>query len=165
MLNRNIVLIGMPGSGKSTVGELLARQLNVNFLDLDAFIEKIEGMTIKDMFAKGEDFFRIAESKCLKEAINLKGRKIIAAGGGIVKREENYSILKNKSIIIFINRPVDKIAGDVDIKSRPLLADGVQKLYALYNERFPIYKKWCDYEIDNRVSPEAAVQGIIDIVG
>ncbi len=142
-----IILIGMPGCGKTTIGKILAKELSYNFYDMDDYIEKIEGKSIKELFSHSEERFREAETKACTELIKKK-RCVIASGGGVIKKDINIDILKS-GIIIFINRPNEKIIGDIDISKRPLLKDGKEKLYKLYNERFHKYKNSCDIEILN----------------
>ncbi len=147
-MSKNIVLIGMPGSGKTTIGLILAKKLNKEFVDTDELIVEKERKSIADMFAISEDYFRDAESMCAKELSN-KNSLVISTGGGIIKREENIEYLKNNSIIIFLNRSPENIIRDVDIQKRPLLKDGIDNLYKLYNERINLYKKYCDFEVIN----------------
>lgn len=159
----NIVLIGMPGSGKSTIGFLLSRKLKMNFIDMDDYIEKREQKTIKELFAVSEECFRDAETKCSEELSKLDNC-VIAAGGGIIKRKENISLLKQSSIIIFINRPAKDIASDIDMSTRPLLKDGIKRLYDLYDERIDLYKSYCDVEVDNSREISETVSEIVNKV-
>lgn len=147
-MSKNIVLIGMPGSGKSTIGYLISKKLNISFIDMDEYIEKYENKSIKEMFLISEEYFRSVESKYTYSISKLNSH-VIATGGGIIKRKENMTYLKENSIIIFINRPVDNIIKDIDTNIRPLLAEGKEKLYELYNERIDLYKEYCDIEMYN----------------
>ena len=161
---KNIVLTGMPGCGKSTIGSMLSKYLGMDFIDMDNYIEKHEQKSIKEMFSISEEFFRDAESKCAKELGKLNSH-IIATGGGIIKRKENIEHLKDNSIIIFINRPVENIIMDIDTDTRPLLAEGKEKMYNLYNERIELYKKYCDIEINNNGNILEAIDAIMKIIG
>lgn len=156
---KNIVIIGMPGSGKSTFGKRIAEKLNKPFIDMDVYIESNEKKSIKEMFAISEDYFRDVESKYAM-ILGKSNSNVIATGGGVVKREENIKNLKKNSVIVFINRPVEKIINDIDVKTRPLLKDGAEVLYKLYNERIDLYKKYCDIEINN----EMEVEGVADLI-
>lgn len=147
-IKKNIVLIGMPGCGKTTIGMELSKILNLEFCDVDEYIVKTEGKPISEIFEKGEEHFREIETKAVEE-ISKTSPKIISTGGGVIKKAENIEILKRNGIIIFIHRPIEDIASDVDIKSRPLLKDGVEKLYKLYEERYPLYEAYCDYKVEN----------------
>ncbi|MGL4569465.1 MAG: shikimate kinase [Clostridium sp.] len=143
-----IILIGMPGCGKTTIGKVLARELNYNFYDMDDYIEESSNMSIKDIFNRSEDEFRQLETEACRE-LSLKKRCVISTGGGVVKRDVNMDILKEVGIIIFINRPIEKILTDVDISKRPLLNGGKERLYKLYSERFYKYRNSCHVEVIN----------------
>ncbi|MEL7648959.1 MAG: shikimate kinase [Sedimentibacter sp.] len=157
---KNIVLIGMPGSGKSTIGKLLSQNLDMNFIDMDEYIERSEQKSIKELFAQGEYCFRDAETRCAKKLSSVKSH-VLAAGGGIVIRKENIDFLKKNSVIIFLNRPVEKIIQDIDCGTRPLLANGAKRLYDLYNERIFLYKSYCDIEILNTTTIQDTVKKVI----
>lgn len=155
----NLVLIGMPGCGKTTIGRLLSKELNMKFYDADDYIEMKNNMKISEMFNAGESFFRDLESKALEELSYMKN-SVISTGGGAVIREENMIALRKTGKIIFINRPVDKIIGDVDISNRPLLKSGKDKLFKLYKDRYELYKKNCDFEVLNKLTIEETVKNI-----
>ncbi|MDQ0151233.1 shikimate kinase [Eubacterium multiforme] len=143
-----IILIGMPGCGKTTIGRILAKELKYNFYDMDEYIEKNEGIQIKDIFKKSEDAFRKLETKACLE-LTKKKRCVISTGGGVIKKDININILKEHGIIVFINRPIEKILKDIDISKRPLLKSGKDKLYSLYEERFEKYKNCSNIEVIN----------------
>lgn len=142
-----IVLIGMPGCGKTTIGKILAEKLNYNFYDMDEYIERTNKKSIEEMFNQSEDKFRELETKACKELIT-KERVVISTGGGVVKRDVNIEILKD-GFIVFINRPLSSIINDVDTDSRPLLKGCKENIYELYNERFSKYRNAANIEIDN----------------
>lgn len=147
-MDKNIILIGMPGCGKSTIGKMLSCDLNIKFCDTDECIENDTGKSIKEIFENGEEYFRQIEKKTIKKISEIYPQ-VIATGGGVVKNSENIYYLKKNGIIIFINRPIEKIFTDVDILNRPLLKSGKEKIYKLYEERKLLYKKYCDCEILN----------------
>lgn len=147
-LKDKVLLIGMPGCGKTIIGKLLATELNYNFCDMDKYIEDISGETIKELFEKGEENFRNFETKACME-LSKKRRGIISAGGGVIKREKNIDLFKEESIIIFIDRSLENIIADVDIETRPLLSSGKEKLYNLFQERYELYNKYCHIKIVN----------------
>lgn len=162
-MSKNIVLIGMPGSGKTTVGSLIAKKLLMEFIDMDISLVKRKKMTVAEMFAISEEFFRNAETEYAMELCN-KNSLVISTGGGIVKRKENIGYLKQNSIIIFINRSVENIISDIDINSRPLLKENIDNIYKLYNERIELYKKYCDIEILNEGTIDETTEKIISTV-
>jgi len=152
----NIVLVGMPSCGKSTVGGLLAKALNKEFIDTDAVIESRYG-SIPTIFAEhGEKYFRQLESAVIKEVGALSG-KIIATGGGAVKDKENYFPLKQNAKIFYIERAVDKLVCD----GRPLSKD-MDTVKKLYEERKDLYEFFADVKVDNNSDAEKAVEGVIN---
>ena len=159
---KNIVLIGMPGCGKSVIGEILAEKIEMTSLDLDTYIESSTKLTITEMFKNGEDGFRDIEAKAVVE-LSEKNLVVISTGGGVIKRYENILNLKKKGIVIYINRPIENIAADIDVKTRPLLAKDPSKIYRLFEERGHLYKKYCDYEVMNISDIYDVVNKIIEI--
>lgn len=160
---RNIVLIGMPGSGKSTFGKKLAKYSNLSFYDADTVLEQREARTIKSFFAESEDAFREAETRTLAYLAKLNGA-VIATGGGAVKRAENMDLLKKTSVVIFLDRKPQNIIGDLSGDERPLLAADKQKIYTLYDERIELYRKYADYIIDNNCSFNVTFACLLDYV-
>jgi shikimate dehydrogenase len=139
---KNIVLIGMPGSGKSTIGKLLTNELEKNFVDLDEVIAQKAGMPVTEIFAKhGEAFFRNLETEACKEYGKQKNL-VIATGGGAVLRKENMDALMQNGETFFLDRNINNLAKD----GRPLSAnfEAVQKLY---EDRLPLYQKCSDHKI------------------
>ena len=153
---QNIVLTGMPGSGKSTVGKLLAEQMGRELIDTDEAIVQKAGMPISEIFAqKGEDYFRCLESEVIAEAAKRTG-VVIATGGGAILRAENVRRLRQNGRIYFLDRPVEDIVPTAD---RPLALDE-EALRARYNERYPRYTTTADTVIPVRGGAEAVVQAI-----
>ncbi len=114
---KDIILIGMPGSGKSVIGKQVSKRLEREFLDIDEVIEKDSGRKIAEIFeSQGEEIFRHLETDALRNAIG--GGRVIATGGGVVTRIENREIIKN-GLVVFLDRPLDRIIGDVEIENRP----------------------------------------------
>ncbi len=162
--DKNIVLIGMPGCGKTTIGRLLANRLGMNFCDVDSYIETKEGRSIPEIFSLyGEEYFRKLEASAVKEVSQYKSF-VISSGGGVVKSRDNMEKLKRNAIIIFINRNLDDIISDIQTKGRPLLKDSKENLYKLYEERIDLYKAYCHYEVKNHQSIENIVDKIEEIV-
>lgn len=138
----NIVLIGMPGCGKTTVGKLVAEKTQKTFVDLDALIEQEEGISIPKIFENsGEAYFRNLEAAAISKTGKEKGQ-VIATGGGAVLRHENYLNLKQNGFLVFIQRDLNYLAS----QGRPLSANK-QAVAELYRERLPLYREYCDAEI------------------
>jgi shikimate kinase len=164
MEGKNIVLIGITGCGKTTIGNFLAEKLQLPFYDVDIYIEKEQEKSIKDIFIHGEEYFRKIESLAVEEILHMGGCKVISTGGGVVKNHKNMELFLSNSIVIFLNRNIDKIVGEIDVTNRPLLSANVFKIYDLYEERLPLYKKYCNYEIRNKECIEEAIDEILYIL-
>ncbi len=144
---KNIVLIGISGSGKTIIGRQLAQTLRREFIDLDSLIVEREGRGIAEMFEKsGEEGFRQAETRAIN-SVARRDNAVIACGGGAVIKKENMSLLSQNGIIVFLNRSVENILKRVDLKDRPLLRQEPGKLYAIYRERLPLYEKYADLQV------------------
>ncbi len=150
----NIVLIGMPGSGKSTVGKLLSKLTGREAVDIDAEIEGSQGMSIPDIFAKrGEAFFRQLEREQIAESAMESG-KIIITGGGVVTESRNYSHLHQNGRIYQLMRETSSLA----TQGRPLSQWGDPE--HLFAQRQPMYQAFCDVAIDNNGLAENAAEAI-----
>lgn len=151
----NIVLIGMAGCGKSTIGKVLAEKLGKQLVDTDEMIVNTENKPIPEIFAEsGEDYFRWCENL----AVNIAGREksqIIATGGGVIVRPENYNALKQNGIIVFINRDADLLPTN----GRPL--SQMHGVKALYEKRMPIYRQFADIEVDGNGTVEKVANRIV----
>lgn len=140
---RNLLLIGMPGCGKSTVGNLLARRLGRVFVDTDALVEETAGRTIPEIFARdGEETFRRLEHEALCRVSRESGL-VISAGGGIVTRAENLDPLRENSTVIFLRRELNQLP----VEGRPV--SQANDLEALYRRRLPLYQGACDLQVEN----------------
>ena len=154
----NIVLIGMPGSGKSTVGQLLAEKAGKSFLDADAVIAAKAGCSIPEIFAKdGEAGFRAMETEVLSE-LGMQSGLVIATGGGCVTRAENYPLLHQNGRIFCLHRDLGKLPTD----GRPISQSN--DLESLYRTREPMYERFADYHIDNNGPAEATAAQILNIL-
>ena len=161
--NKNIVLIGIMGSGKTTLSKMLGELLNKEVVDMDDYLVERFNMSIEDMFKISEEYFRDKESICCKE-LSIKENCIIASGGGIITRKENIDALRKNALIIYIDRPVDHIIKDINILSRPLLKEGPQKLYELYEQRHQLYIDACDVHLINDSSKEEIIKKIMEVM-
>ena len=154
---QNIVLVGMPGSGKTTVGKLLAKKLQLEFLDTDDLITEKYG-NITDIFkTKGEAVFRDYESEVIKE-ISAVGGRVIATGGGAVLRPQNTDLLKRNGRIYFLDRPLESICATPD---RPLSSNR-QDLEKRFNERYDIYRKCADRHIISDGTETDTVNAVLE---
>ncbi len=152
----NIVLMGMPGSGKSTVGNALARKLGRPFIDTDEVIIEREGLhTSKIIEQKGEPYFRDRETEVVMEVSKLQGY-VIATGGGVVLREENMKALKQNGIVVFLDRNILNLSKD----GRPL-SQGEDALQKLYKERIDLYTKYADITADSNIPVEGVADSIV----
>ena len=155
---QNIVIIGMPGSGKTAVSSLLSEKTGREMIDTDALIVKKAGISIPEIFAScGEDGFRKAETAAAAEAGKLGG-KIISTGGGIVTREENYDLLHQNGILVWIQRDTSLLPTD----GRPI--SQTSDLNELYLRRRPMYERFADAIADNNGALEDTVNTIMEII-
>ncbi|MEE1244166.1 MAG: shikimate kinase [Acutalibacteraceae bacterium] len=154
---QNIVLVGMPGSGKTTVGKLLAKKLQLEFLDTDNLITEKYG-NITDIFkTKGEAVFRDYESEVIKEISAVAGR-VIATGGGAVLRAQNTDLLKRNGRIYFLDRPLESICATPD---RPLSSNR-EDLEKRFNERYDIYRNCADRHIISNGTETDTVNAVLE---
>ena len=152
---RNVVLIGMPGCGKSAVGRALARRLGKEFLDLDRLIEADAGKPIPRIFAEeGEDAFRALESAAVRKAGARTGC-ILSTGGGVVTRPENYAPLHQNGVIVHLTRSLEKLP----TAGRPVSQS--TDLRALWRRREPLYQSFADLTADNNGSIEDMVRTVL----
>ena len=155
----NIVLIGMPGCGKSTAGGEIAKLTGREFADLDSEIEKARGRTIPEIFdLEGESGFRDAESEATAR-ISKKTGLIIATGGGAVLREKNRDALRQNGITVYLRRSVDELSGE----GRPL-SSSREKIQRLYEERREVYESFADYTVDVSKDAQTTAKRILECV-
>ncbi len=162
-----IVLCGFMGCGKTTVGKIISKRTNLEFIDMDIYIEQKEGMKIKDIFARrGEGYFRDLEHKACKE---LAARKncVISSGGGAMTFERNVKAMENDAIIVLLSVPLDEIRYRLrnDTK-RPLLQrpDKDEAMKELYEKRLPYYHAAARFVIHPGKTPAATAEKIIEIL-
>ena len=162
MVYDNIVLIGFMGSGKTSVGKSLARQLYKEFVDVDTVIEKEQKSSINDIFdSMGEEHFRSLEQTCINEVVQKKGQ-VIATGGGL----PIYSSIPEKSLIVYIDADFDVILKRLSTKERdkrPLLQD-TSKAKALFDERINRYEELANFRVDANQSIQTFIHVIFDYI-
>ena len=150
----NVVLIGMPGCGKSTLGRCLARRLGKEFLDLDRLVEERAGKTIPAIFAgEGEDAFRALESQVVREAGSRTGC-VLSTGGGVVTRRENFAPLRQNGVIVHVTRPLSLLS----TAGRPVSQS--MELGELWERRAPLYAAFADVTVDNSGPLEETLDNI-----
>ena len=156
----NIVLVGMPTSGKSTIGKALAKSLNKKFIDVDKEIVKKAGNSIKEIFKeKGEVYFRTVESQVI-ESLSRESNLVIATGGGSVLDQKNVKRLKRNGYLIFIDRPLNLLIAADD---RPLSANRIN-LKNLYQERYNIYKTVSDVTVINDKDLDFVLKKVLEAI-
>ena len=162
-MKTNIILVGMPGCGKTTIGQMIAEKLDYDFCDLDKYIVEKENMSIDEMFENGEDYFRDTESSGVRDIAQMK-KTVISTGGGVIKRRENIKVLQENGFIVFIDRHIENIISDVDTDSRPLLKAGKDRLYKLLDERYDLYQECCNIDVINDCELDLLVEKIVRLI-
>lgn len=156
---QNVILIGMPGSGKTTVGTSVAAQLGRTFLDADAVLEQKTGMSIPEIFRReGEAGFRRRETAVLAE-LGKRSGLVIATGGGCVTRPENYPLLHQNGTIFCLTRDLNCLPASGRPVSQALGAEEI------YRRRKPLYERFADVMVDNDRAVENAVRQILEVLG
>lgn len=154
---QNIVLVGMPSSGKTTVGRLLAERLGKEFFDSDEYIIEKEGKAIDKIFAeKGEGYFRKVESDAIRE-LTAKGGIVLAVGGGAVIKEDNRKLMKRNAKVVALTRPIEMLS----LAGRPL-SKSHAALERMEKERKPFYDAVADFFMENIGSPERCAEKIAE---
>ena len=162
-MGKNIILIGMMGCGKSTVGALLAHRLGRELVDTDAVIEERTGRAIPDIFsADGEEGFRALELALCRE---LSGRSglVIACGGGLPTQEAAIAALKENGLVFWLDRDPGETYDALDVSGRPLAQAGRADFIRRYQDRAPVYRRWADRIIPCAGGPQAAADLISTI--
>ena len=154
---KNIILIGMPGSGKSTVGQYLAQMLDREFYDSDEEISKNDETPAEIIEKYGEEHFRSIETEALADLCKKSGC-VIATGGGAVTREENYDIIHQNGTVVFIDRDIERLSTN----GRPLSQGGIEKLRQMYEVRYPLYKKFSHFSVKSQKTWQETTALIIE---
>ena len=160
-MSSHLALIGSRGSGKTTLGTALAQHLGIKFLDLDTEIERLEGISIKEIFIqRGEESFREIESQILESVCQFSKQTVIATGGGIILREINRSLLQTQAFSVFLHVPeyilVSRLISNQNLGNdpRPSLTSLplAEEIHQLLVHRLPLYRKTAHLEVDLRNS-------------
>ncbi|MGN0529002.1 MAG: shikimate kinase [Eubacterium sp.] len=165
MSKTNIVLIGMPGSGKSTCGVLAAKALLKNFFDTDLLLQNLESSRLQSIIdTKGIDYFLDAEEKAVT-SLNIEGT-VIATGGSVVYSEKAMEHLKSLGTVIYLHLDYDTMCNRIkNITTRGVVLKTGSSLEDMYNERLPLYKKYADYTIScSENTVEQTVEQIVKAV-
>lgn len=154
---KNLVLIGMPGSGKTKLSKLLAARLGLTAVDTDQMVVERAGRLIPEIFAEsGEQAFRDLETAAVREAAALEGA-VIATGGGVILRPGNMADLRATGVVFFRDRSPAAIVGE-DHSGRPLIGGDSERVYRLYRERLPLYQKYAHHIIPHTDTLEEAAK-------
>ena len=154
----NIILVGMPGCGKTTVGRILASHYGRKLVDTDEMIIEKAGKTIPEIFAEqGEKGFRAIETEAVRE-VGKEKELVIATGGGVIVTPENFDALRQNGTVIFINRNIDVLPTN----GRPLSQQN--DLNEMFKKRLPLYRKICHYEVDGNGTPEEVAERIEELL-
>ena len=158
LAGENIILIGMPGCGKTTVARALCELLCCECLDCDEWIERHEGKTIPEIFAdQGEAAFRALETAALDQLCAHRGC-VIATGGGCVTRAENEALLRRSGCVVWLKRDLDQLS----VEGRPISClYGVEELFA---RRAPLYAQFSDLSVENSAAVRDAALRVIDLI-
>lgn len=161
---RNIVLIGMMASGKTTVGGLLAAALGRPLVDTDALIEEKEGRTIPAIFAAdGEGYFRDRERETAQDLARKTGL-VIACGGGLPLRPDAMAPLKETGLVFWLCRDPGVTYDSGVLGDRPLAQDGRAAFLERFAQREPVYRRWADHIITDLASPKAGLNAILEVL-
>lgn len=161
----NIVLIGMPGCGKSTVGVILAKTLGIGFVDTDLIIQQREKRLLQDIIdTDGIEKFLDIEAESVK-TLDCEN-SVVATGGSVVFREDAIKHLKNNGKIFFLNVSLSEIKNRLDnISTRGVAAEKSQTIDDIFKERYPLYIKYADYVLDlENLNVEQTVEKISDLL-
>jgi shikimate kinase len=162
----NVYLVGMPGSGKSSVGRALAPLLSLPFVDLDAQLEQQAGRSVAEIFERsGQDAFRLAESRALATVAGGT-RAVVACGGGIVLDPSNRALLTSSGMVVYLEAQLETLRARAgDGTGRPLLhvrGDPRAELETLLVEREPLYRSVAEHVVDAEADPETVAKDILE---
>ncbi len=164
-MQSNVVLIGMPGSGKSTCGVVAAKMLLKNFFDTDLLIQNLEGASLQSIINdNGTRYFETAEEKAIL-SLDIQGT-VIATGGSVIYSDKAMEHLKSLGKIIYLHLEYEQMYSRINnMSTRGILMKNGETLRDMYNERLPLYKKWADVTIDcNNGTVESTAYSIVSAV-
>ena len=164
-MRKPVLLIGMMGCGKSTVGRLLAERMRLPLIDLDEEIARAAEKNIPEIFAQeGEAGFRARETAALERAL-AREDGVIATGGGIVTRAENIRMMREKGVVVWLCRPLEDMIADVRQDTRPNLAgDKAERMRTLYAQREHLYEAAAHLTFDNRLPPRESAKKLEELL-
>lgn len=161
---KNIILIGMPGSGKSTVGVLLAKTLCKPFVDTDLLLQQRENRLLQDIINnEGTEAFLIKEQSAIL-SLNCTGT-VVATGGSVVCKEASMQHLKKSGVLIYLKLSPNNLTKRIkNIKTRGIAAKKGETIDDIYHQRSPLYEKYCDYSVDcNKKDMEQVLEAIVTL--
>ena len=157
-MKRNIVLIGMPCSGKSSIGRMLSERLGRDLLETDEAVVRRAALPIPEIFQRfGEPYFRDLEARAVAEAAAVADGRVISTGGGVVLRGDNVAALGRTGKLVFLDRPLEHLLPTPD---RPT-ANSPEKIRALYRDRYPLYRGAAEVRIDARGDLEEVLEAVL----
>ena len=160
---QNIVLIGMMGCGKTTVGALLAQRFHRPLVDTDTLIEQRQGCAVRDIFQNhGEAHFRSLELELCRELAGRRGL-VVACGGGLPLQDGAISALKENGLVFWLDRDPGETYDSLDVSGRPLAQAGRADFIRRYQDRAPVYRRWADHTVPCGEGPQAVSDLIFNI--
>ena len=156
----NLYLVGLPGAGKTTVGRIVSRRLNLRFVDLDRLIAQREGVSVPDLFRADAVAFREKETEALQWVIETLDRCVVATGGGTVEREENIELLRKETVLYVVRHP-RSILTTLNTDKRPVFGDDPNRIYPLARHRIPLYEEIADVRVTNNRSLRSCVGRVL----
>lgn len=156
----NLYLVGLPGAGKTTVGRIVARRLQLRFVDLDRLITQREGATISQLFHTDENGFREKETAALKWVNENLDRCVVATGGGIVERNENIELLRKEKVLYVVRHP-RSILTTLNTDKRPVFYDDPNRIYPIARRRIPLYESVADVWVTNNRSLHSCIGQVL----
>lgn len=161
-IHQHIFLVGMPGSGKTTIGKALAQRQGMEFFDVDGVIQDKTGKTLQNIIIHdGEEAFRELEYEAIKDIVLHQKPSVIATGGGTVLSEKTVNLMRESGFVVCIERDVTQILDDLDMEIRPLLKESIEYIFRLYEERRPLYEQISHVQINNISNISDAVEAIV----